>query len=214
MTGTPTFSTVSASTYYFYSQLNPVLNADANNTYLHSVNTGIFFVNSGNTGFAPIQALSVTSQNFTFTGQANAALSNDGIVVALHSMGTTASNTINFVNAPNTGYANLLGGSYTNLSDRRFKRDITPYTRGLDTIMALQPVRFVWRADSKKSMGFIAQDVQKVLPEIVTSNKLQGKPTLGVNYSAIIAPLVAAVQEQQREIVGLRAEVKALRQTK
>ena len=129
-------------------------------------------------------------------------------------MGTAAGNVINFVNSPNSGYANLNGGSYTNLSDRRFKRDITPYTHGLDTIMALRPVHFVWRADSKKSMGFIAQDVQKVLPEIVTSTKLKGKATLGVNYSAIIAPLVAAVQEQQREIVELRAEVKALRQAK
>ena len=63
-------------------------------------------------------------------------------------------------------------------------------------------------------MGFIAQDVLKVLPELVSSNKLSGKPTLSVNYVAMIAPLTAAVQEQQREIVDLRAEIKALRQTK
>ena len=161
ITGTPSFVNVSSAAYYFNGQTNALLNSDANNTYLHSVNTAISFVNAPNTALAPVNA-----------------------------------------------------SAFTVGSDRRLKRNITPYTRGIDTIMALKPVYFVLRSDSKKSMGFIAQDVQQVLPEIVTSSKLKGKVTLGVNYSAIIAPLTAAVQEQQREIVALRAEIKALKQSR
>ena len=153
---------------------------------------------------------SIFGNNFSFSGSSNNELNSDGVTVYLHSVG----NAISFVNGPNSAYAPLLGGTYTNASDRRLKRDITPYTHGLDTIMGLKPVHFVLRSDNKKSMGFIAQDVQKVLPEIVTSGKLKGKVILGVNYSAIIAPLTAAVQEQQREIVELRAEIKALKQSR
>ena len=147
--------------------------------------------------------------NFTFSASANAELNNDGTTVYLHAIGS-AGNGISFVNGPNSAYAPIFAGAYTNASDRRLKRNITPYTHGLDTILSLKPVHFVWREDSKKSMGFIAQDVLKVLPELVSSNKLSGKPTLSVNYVAMIAPLAAAVQEQQREIIELRAELKAM----
>ena len=210
--GTVSGATVSSNAYFLGGQANQTLNTDGTTVYFHSVGNGISFVNAANSAFAPVSALKVTSDSFWFGGQANAVLESSGnpIGTNLHSTGSV----ILLLNGPGSGYSPVSGGVYTNASDRRLKRDITPYTRGLDTIMALRPVHFVWRADSKKSMGFIAQDVQKVLPELVTSTKLKGKATLGVNYSGIIAPLVAAVQEQQREIVELRAEAKALRQAK
>ena len=109
----------------------------------------------------------------------------------------------------------FFGLAFQASSDKRLKRDIRPYARGLDTIMALRPVRFVWRHDGSKSMGFIAQDVQKVLPDLVArTNPKKSDSYLSVNYAAIVAPLTAAVQEQQREIVELRAEIKALKQSR
>ena len=208
----PTFNQVISNAYFLGGQANQTLNTDGTTVYLHSVGGSISFVNAANNAFAPVTALSFNGNAYYFGGQGNPVLDILGGATVIHATGGVAS--VAVLAATGGAYTSIQASAFTVSSDRRLKRDITPYTRGLDTIMALRPVRFVLRSDSKKSMGFIAQDVQKVLPELVTSGKLKGKVTLGVNYSAIVAPLVAAVQEQQRQIVELRAEVKALRQAK
>jgi Chaperone of endosialidase len=93
--------------------------------------------------------------------------------------------------------------SWTSISDRRIKTNIQTLTheQGLAAIEQLNPVTFSWRdpkASQKTQIGVIAQDVQKVLPEIVTkgfATKLTPDGTLGVQYTGLIGPLIKAVQE-------------------
>ncbi len=85
------------------------------------------------------------------------------------------------------------------VSDQRLKKDIQPLSDGLATILALKPVTFNWKdltnhntSDPREQYGFIAQDVQKVLPSAVGESP-DGYLTL--DKTAIIPYLVSAVQE-------------------
>jgi hypothetical protein len=87
-------------------------------------------------------------------------------------------------------------------SDRRFKTDITPVTSALDEILKLQGVRFKWRESNRTDMGVIAQDVEKVFPELVAK---QTKPSekkgeadtdfLTVSYNGLIAAVIEALRD-------------------
>ncbi|HEU5114493.1 MAG TPA: hypothetical protein VFT82_01865, partial [Candidatus Paceibacterota bacterium] len=60
--------------------------------------------------------------------------------------------------------------------------------------------------------GLIAQDVEKVYPELVNTNKQTGLKS--VEYANLVGPLIEAVKEQQKEIDTLKAEVAALQANK
>jgi hypothetical protein len=105
-------------------------------------------------------------------------------------------------------------------SDERLKTDIKPYPRGLETIISLHPSLYRWNEEGQKitgfpatleQAGFIAQDVQRAIPEAVATEQHDGVDYLNLNSRPIVAALVNAVQEQQREIEELKAEVKALK---
>jgi hypothetical protein len=122
------------------------------------------------------------------------------------------------------------GSSFS--SDARLKTEIAPVENGLETILKLKPVSYLWKTDTKnhvlitakdgkekaKNYGFIAQDVEKVLPELVSrmssahtpqANGPDGKPLalndeqknepkegyMMLDYNGLIAPTVKAVQE-------------------
>lgn len=92
-------------------------------------------------------------------------------------------------------------------SDRRIKHDIEKLT-GLNLVMRLSPVTFKLNYDKsgKTHYGFIAQDVQEVMPEIVREND----GILGFGYTQLIAPAIAAIQEQQEQIQKLIDRVESL----
>ena len=97
-------------------------------------------------------------------------------------------------------------------SDKRLKTDITSLNYGLREVMNLRPVNFRWKSDPKAlKIGFIAQEVDKVIPESVDKGQKEGD-YLGMNYADIIPVLTKAIQEQQQQIESLRAEVNALKQ--
>ena len=111
-----------------------------------------------------------------------------------------------------------------NTSDATLKRDIKPLNYGINEVMKLQPVSYQWidgRPGEGRIMGFLAQDLQKVIPEVVrdkewvyekedrSAGHWQPAAKLCVAYSEIIPVAVAAIQEQQKEIDALRAELEA-----
>lgn len=116
------------------------------------------------------------------------------------------------------------GNIIANTSDERLKRNIEPITDGLSLLLKLQGVRYEWRDTerfgSSTEIGFIAQDVQTVLPEVVRDTG----EYLSLNTKNITAVIVEAVKELyahvdeymsrterlEREIESLRAEVRAL----
>ena len=111
--------------------------------------------------------------------------------------------------------------AYNNLSDARLKKDVTPLVGGLALISQLQPVRFDWRSEderevgkefnlpSGKQIGFIAQDLGKVLPEAVSTAK--GKDAImSVAESKVVPVLVAAVKELKAANDNQAAEIDRL----
>lgn len=73
----------------------------------------------------------------------------------------------------------------------------------------LDGVSFDWKESGEKSVGVIAQDVEKVFPELVKTDDATGLKS--VEYGNLVAPLIEAVKEQQKQINSLKAEVEALK---
>jgi hypothetical protein len=100
--------------------------------------------------------------------------------------------------------------SYNTTSDYRLKENVTSLTTGLATISALKPVNYDWISDNSHGEGFIAHDLQAVIPNAVTGIKdavdANGKPVYqGVDYSKIVVHLVAALQELKAEFDAYKA---------
>lgn len=109
-------------------------------------------------------------------------------------------------------YANDLsltanGTLTTASSDRRLKTNISNISYGLDEVLHLNPVQYQWKENDQASsydLGFIAQEMKEVLPQIVFQNSHDG--FYGINYTRIIPVLTKAIQEQQ-EIIKNQAEL-------
>lgn len=94
------------------------------------------------------------------------------------------------------------GGGCTCVSDKRLKKDIRPIDNVMDKIDKLQCVSFAWKAQAatlsrgkKKKIGLLAQDVEKVFPDLVVP--FNGVKT--IDYSGVMALLVEAVKELNDE---------------
>ena len=113
--------------------------------------------------------------------------------------------------------ANSIAGS----SDARFKTNIFPIANPLQKVLQLRGVTFDWKTkdfpsrmfSANRAVGFIAQEVEQVLPEVVqTENTTEGYKS--VQYDKVVALLVEAIKEQQKQIESLKTEVKKLRKNK
>ena len=99
------------------------------------------------------------------------------------------------------GNVNAAAFYYT--SDASLKTDISPLENSLEKVMNLEGVSFNWKNGGKQSIGLIAQDVEKILPEVVnTDNGLKY-----IDYGKLTALLIEAIKEQQKEIELLKAEI-------
>lgn len=99
-----------------------------------------------------------------------------------------------------TFFYNTGGG----VSDMRLKEDIKPIQHALDNIEKLKPVSFVMKSTGKPSLGVIAQDVEKVYPDLVIN---MGDGYKAVNYNGLIGPLIKAVQELEKQNQDLRKQI-------
>ena len=106
----------------------------------------------------------------------------------------------------NGGYT----GSWNNLSDRRLKRDVVPLVDALDKVLQLRGVSFSWRREefpqkrlnAGPQIGFIAQEVEEIYPELVFTDP-EGYKSL--DYSKLTPILTEAIKEQQAQIEELKA---------
>jgi hypothetical protein len=105
--------------------------------------------------------------------------------------------------------------TYGSISDYRLKENIEPITKALDKVLQLNPVTYTFKDGGQKSEGFIAHELQAIIPEAVTGEKdavkEDGTPEYqGVDSSFLIATLTAAIQEQQALIESLTTRLTAL----
>ena len=97
--------------------------------------------------------------------------------------------------------AGRLSATFLNsLSDQKLKKDITTIDNAVDKVMQLRGVDYTWKQSEEKSKGVIAQELQKVLPELVS----ESDDRLSVNYNGIIGVLIEAIKEQQKQIDELK----------
>jgi len=95
----------------------------------------------------------------------------------------------------------------TTPSDKRLKTNIKEIDYGLDTILKLKPKQYDWKKDNRHDIGFIAQEVEKVIPEIVKDKKHFDKEIKTLDYEKLTAVLIKAVQEQQQQINELKEKL-------
>jgi hypothetical protein len=117
-------------------------------------------------------------------------------------------NAVNFYNASNTYISSIVVNSgtvaYNTSSDYRLKENIAPMTGALATVAQLNPVTWNWKADGESGQGFIAHELQAIVPNAVTGEKdavdADGNPKYqGVDTSFLVATLTAAIQELKAE---------------
>ena len=100
--------------------------------------------------------------------------------------------------------------AYGSPSDKRLKENIKPIKSALDKVSKLQGVTFDWKkSDSilniKEDVGFIAQDVQKVIPELVREDK---NGILSMRHQGVTPILLEAIKELKAEIEELKKQIK------
>jgi hypothetical protein len=210
-----------------------VLNATATN----SAPTMTMQVNSGTTaigqirlfgdssmlflnGTTPTEKMRIDSSGNVLVGGTSVAYSSrleithsgaDGITTIFNA--SSANNAMKFRNSNGQVGSIITSGSATSFntsSDYRLKNSVTPMTTGLVTISALKPVTYKWIADNRDGEGFIAHELQEVIPHAVSGEKdavnedNSIKPQ-GVDYSKIVVHLVAAIQELKAEFDAYKA---------
>jgi hypothetical protein len=100
--------------------------------------------------------------------------------------------------------------AYVTSSDYRLKENVAPMQNALDTVAQLNPVTYTWKADGSAGQGFIAHELQAVVPDCVTGEKdavdETGNPQYqGVDTSFLVATLVKAIQELTARVAELEA---------
>jgi hypothetical protein len=106
--------------------------------------------------------------------------------------------------------------SWATISDQKYKKNVATITEGLDIVTQLRGVYFDWDIDEAgdhnfsegPQVGFIAQEVRNVLPEVVHEDT---SGNLSVSYSLIVPVLVEAIKSQQMAIDELRKEIELLK---
>ncbi|MBY0424394.1 MAG: tail fiber domain-containing protein [Cytophagales bacterium] len=101
-------------------------------------------------------------------------------------------------------------------SDARFKKDIITLDHSLEKVMKLRGVSYAWRTSEfpqkefspRPQIGFIAQEIEKVYPELVETDKLGYK---SVEYTKMVAILLEAIKEQQKLIESQSEEISGLK---
>ncbi len=112
-----------------------------------------------------------------------------------------------------SGSNQTAGGSWTTLSDKRLKTDIKDIPYGLNDIMKIKPLKYIIhdpknfndipkgkpQGQGREEIGFIAQDLYKIIPDVVTKPKDETKELWSLSYERMVPVLVKAIQELKQQ---------------
>ncbi|MHA4811902.1 tail fiber domain-containing protein [Flavitalea flava] len=125
---------------------------------------------------------------------------------------TTPSALLTVYNGTTTGTYTTAG--WVSSSDGRLKTNVNPIVSAMDIINKLNGVYFTWKSGNtdERQLGFIAQDVKKVLPEAVTGKEgdLSRGESLSMGYQNIVPVLVEALKEKDVQITALSKRLDSL----
>jgi len=94
-------------------------------------------------------------------------------------------------------------GEFNETSDQRLKADIAGMDDVIAKVMSLDPVRYRYRSSDDETIGFVAQDVKEIFPEVVSHESTD--EVYGISYSGMSVIAIQAIQEQQ-EIIERQEE--------
>ena len=116
------------------------------------------------------------------------------------------------------GNITAFGSTFMNVSDERLKRDVHTISESIDRVLELRPTEFVWKDNNKQDVGFIAQEVEELLPEVVETSKgfidtdgeqeNEIKDMKTISYPKLIPYLVDTIQVMDKRIKELEKKVK------
>ena len=116
------------------------------------------------------------------------------------------------------GNITAFGSTFMNVSDERLKRDVHTISESIDRVLELRPTEFVWKDNNKQDIGFIAQEVEELLPEVVETSKgfidtdgeqeNEIKDMKTISYPKLIPYLVDTIQVMDKRIKELEKKVK------
>jgi Chaperone of endosialidase len=164
--------------------------------------------------YAAPNRLSLTALNDAENTEIFWLLVNRGLGTAISSVtfpsGNVGIGTIN----PSSTLEGTLGGTtladaWTLRSSARFKSNIQTIPFALNTVLQLRGVTFDYKETQKHSIGFIAEEVGRVLPEVVES-EANGRDAKGLDYNRLTPVVVEAIKEQQQEIQNQQLKSKQL----
>ena len=187
------FSTPLASNYYTF--LNGTI--ASNNIYVN----GYFSAGASSLGATTING------NLSGTGDVQLAANSNITVSYISSPNAQAPR----IRVGNTGFL-ISTGAGAAISDARLKEGITNYEGGLSIIDQLNPVSFNLKNTQNlnetlpgRNFGFIAQDMENVLPQVVVNDVIDIEGTFykGIDYGRLTPVLVSAIKEQQVQILAL-----------
>lgn len=107
-----------------------------------------------------------------------------------------------------TATGTITGSDINSTSDVNLKKDIKVIENPIEKISQINGVSFNWTDTEQSSAGVIAQDVEKVMPEIIRDNSTGYK---SLNYNGLIGLLIEAVKNQQDQINILKREIEDLK---
>ncbi|QDK42675.1 hypothetical protein DOM21_14695 [Bacteriovorax stolpii] len=137
------------------------------------------------------------SKRLTIDYLGNVAIGTTPVTTSRFTVSTTATSgsIANFVSTGAGGAGCSITWNGTSCSsDERLKENITNLTSPLEDVLKLRSVNFNWKKDQKKErqIGYVAQEVEKVIPEVVRNDSNGYKQ---VNYGNIVSIATAAIQE-------------------
>jgi hypothetical protein len=182
-------------------------------------NTAIgYFSMQQNTSGSGNTTLGTNSLQKNKTGEYNTALGYNADVSLTNLTNATAIGYNAIVTASNSivlGNTSVdkIGGQvgWTSASDVRIKKNIRDTQYGLATVLQLRPVEYTLISNDLKQVGFIAQEVNKLVPEVITGieGDLEKGEILGITYANLVPVLTKAIQEQQKQIDDLYQKLEA-----
>ena len=173
-------------------------------------------INTNGTYFTTLYANNTERMRVAADGTVGIGLTS-GFGAQIDVSGSTSSNSCYFHNVAGTGVYLVNGNtSFNTISDERNKIIDRPITNALANLNTLRTVygRYKVEGDEDKSRLFlIAQDVQKVYPEVIDVQENEEK-TLGLRYVDLVPVLISAIQELNAKVDAQAAEIQAIKGAK
>jgi len=198
----------------YNSALLPILSFNAQ-AYLFATGAN-FVIGNGASGYNLIfftNGVATTNERMRITAAGDVGIGNiipgDKLTVAgIISPGTDNSYTMG--SSANRWSAVWATNGVIQTSDARLKTNMEPLEYGARDLLRLEPVTYRWKKTplGRRSIGLIAQQTRKVIPEVVKGD--EKKENLGMNYPELVVVLINTIKEQQQRLQSLKQQLAQL----